>query len=190
MDIVVNIMPKRSLTERFLIFGLMLIFALMPLKSFALSEEELQLALLIKLSQFVTWTNRNDQKFDFCLYKGKGYEHLVSQKNSSLNVGKSPVRFVFLNDNSTVAEIHQCHLLFITEGSAVATKRILQRAIFASTLTVRTLDEFSHIGGMIELVKSQGRYTFKVNLSPVRDSKLQISSSFLEIATVIEGGSR
>lgn len=190
MGIVVNKIAKLSLTKKCLLFGVMLICAFMPPKSFALSEEELQLALLVKLSQFVTWSNRNEQRFDFCLYRGKGYEHLVSQQSSNLKVGKLPVRFVLLNDSSSVAEIHRCHLLFITEGSAIATKRILQRAIFASTLTVSTIDEFSHIGGMIELVKSNGRYAFKVNLSPVKESELQISSSLLEIATVIEGGSR
>lgn len=160
---------------------------LLPSKSFALSEEELQLALLLKVSQFTIWENRQDQEFLFCLYRGKEYQPIVSSIKSMPTVGELPVKFVFLKQNSLVHSIQQCHILFVTELSAVETKQILRRSTFSSTLTVSILNGFADIGGMIELVKLDNRYTFRINLSPVKKSGISISSSLLEISTVIKG---
>lgn len=159
-----------------------------PAKSFALAEEELQLALLLKVAQFTSWVEQDSAEFRFCLYRGKGYEVIVSKTDSPPTVGELPTRFVLLDTNTVAQTLRQCHLLFITEGSVVEAKQLLRRATFSPTLTVSTLSGFAEIGGMIELVKQQSRYVFHINLSAVKQSGLSISASLLEISTIIKGG--
>ncbi|WP_415892188.1 YfiR family protein [Neptuniibacter sp. PT8_73] len=188
MPLAVKIRFWNAKGRQYFSLGVLIALFLLPSKSFALSEEELQLALLLKVSQFTTWTERNDQEFKFCLYRGKGYEDLVSSSNSMPTVGKLPVHFVFLKQNTAAHLIHQCHLLFVTERSATETKQILRKSVFSPTLTVSTLDGFADMGGMIELVRQGKRYTFRINLQPVKESELNLSASLLEISSVIRGG--
>jgi len=164
------------------------LLAVFPAKSFALAEEELQLALLLKVAQFTSWVEQDKAEFRFCLYRGKGYEAIVAKVESPPTVGELPTRFVLLDANALAQTLQQCHLLFITEGSVVEAKQMLRRAIFSPTLTVSTLPGFAEIGGMIELVKQQNRYVFHINLSAVKQSNLSISASLLEISTIIKGG--
>lgn len=161
---------------------------LFPLKAHSLTEQELQVALLLKVAQFTHWPESDQLDFKFCLYRGKGYEVFKDPRHKQTKVGPLQVRFVFLKQDSSTYDIHQCQILFITEGSAVETKQVLRRASYAPTLTVSSLEGFAGLGGMIELVKIKNRFNFRINLTPVKKSKLGISSSLLEISTVIREG--
>lgn len=161
---------------------------LYPAKTFALTEEELQVALLLKVAHFTQWPQTDDQEFKFCLYRGKGYEVINDMRQKKPKIGAHQVNFVFLEQNTPTYLINQCSILFITEGSAVETKQVLRRASYSPTLTVGTLRGFANLGGMVELVKVKKRYNFRINLIPVKQSQLSISAPLLEISTVIKEG--
>lgn len=161
-----------------------------PGKSFALAEEELQIALLLKAAQFSTWPTRETEQFNFCLYRGQGYEAYTSDQKGKPQIGSLFVRFVFLESDAPSYQVNLCHLLFITESSAIEVKQMLRRATFAPTLTASTLQGFADLGGMIELRKRNNRYGFRINLTPIAETDLKISSSLLEISDVVRGDER
>lgn len=165
---------------------LLIICFFLPVKGNALTEETLQVALLLKVAQFTQWIDRDDQEFKFCFYQGKGFEQLENPENSPPVINELDVRFVFLKQNAPSHVLRNCHLLFITESSAVETKQVLRRAIYSPVLTVSTMEGFANLGGMIELVNVDKRYNFRINLTPVRESKLNISAQLLEISTVLK----
>lgn len=161
---------------------------LFPVKAHTLTEQELQVALLLKVAQFTQWPPSDDQDFKFCLYRGKGYEVFKGSYKKQQNIGPLPVRFVFLKQDTPTYLLNQCRILFITEGSAVETKQILRRASYSPTLTVSSLRGFASLGGMVELIKVKNRYNFRINLTPTKKSKLSIQAPLLEISTVIKEG--
>lgn len=169
----------------FAILGCLLTIS--PTKSYALSEEELHLALLLKVAQFTTWPAYEKDNFRFCLYPGKSYDKLITENSKPTKIGDLKVSFILLKEGVPSERIHQCKMLLITHRSAIETKQILRKAAFAPILTASTLEGFANIGGMLELEKLKGRYRFKINLTPVKASNLKISASLLEISEVIRG---
>jgi hypothetical protein len=52
-------------------------------------------------------------------------------------------------------------------------------------LTVSELPGFAESGGMIELYQMDDRIRFKVNLQSIREAGLELSSSLLKLAVIV-----
>lgn len=175
----------RNSTQWLRCFVALFVFLSLPAKSFVLSDEALKVALILKIAKFTHLPSRDEREFNFCFYRGKGYEELIEQTPEVPKVSGLPVRFVFLQERPKAFLLNQCHLLFITQDNAAEIKQILRRAAFSQMLTVSAFSGFAGLGGMIELDKKESHYAFRIDLAAVRDAQVELSSSLLEISTVI-----
>jgi hypothetical protein len=160
----------------------------MPVKGHTLSEEELEIALILKVAKFSVWPDKKEDSFNFCLYRGKGYQKVVMGLTEPPIVKGRPVNFVFIKDSSRFQFISLCDLLFVTEAASFEVKQVLHRAAHAPTLTLGSFPGFVGLGGMIELKKQSNRYGFEIDLLAVRNSGIELSASLLEISTIVNGG--
>jgi hypothetical protein len=55
-------------------------------------------------------------------------------------------------------------------------------------LTISDMDQFAAGVGMIGLVQVQDKMQFEINMDPVQQAKLKISSQLLKLARVISNG--
>lgn len=80
----------------------------------------------------------------------------------------------------------ECHILFVGSAAKGHFNRIMDQAREGSILTVSDLEEFVYKGGIIRLFTSKQRVRFRINLSAAQRADIQISSSLLKLAEVVE----
>jgi len=80
----------------------------------------------------------------------------------------------------------ECHILYVGFVARGHFNRIMNQAREGSMLTVSDLEEFVYKGGIIRLFTSKQRVRFRINLSAAQKADIQISSSLLKLAEVVE----
>jgi len=93
-------------------------------------------------------------------------------------------RDVELRDFATDPQYYS-HILFISSSESKTAAKILAKIDSKPILTVSDIPDFIHKGGMIGLVKKDGRIRFEINFSATRKAGLRISSQLLLLATVV-----
>ena len=89
-----------------------------------------------------------------------------------------------LNIEREIADdaLKTCHIAYITESEDRRLPRILALLQGKPVLTVSDIDGFAENGGMIELVLTDGRVRFDINLAAASTSQLRLSSQLLKLA--------
>jgi hypothetical protein len=84
-------------------------------------------------------------------------------------------------------DFRQSQVIFIGPSEKKHLSSILSSVKGADVLTVSDIENFSSSGGMIGLVFDVDRIRFEINLDPVLDSHLRISSKLLSLASTVKG---
>ncbi len=83
-------------------------------------------------------------------------------------------------------EIRNCHMVLVTDVSAVQTEALIEFLKHKHVLTVGdNIPDFCKLGGMINIVGTIPNLGFEINQNASKSSKLEISSELLDIATII-----
>jgi hypothetical protein len=77
------------------------------------------------------------------------------------------------------------HILFISSSEGKSAAKILSGIDNKPILTVSDIPGFIHQGGMIGLIKKDGRIRFEINFDATRKAGLRISSQLLLLATTV-----
>jgi hypothetical protein len=93
-----------------------------------------------------------------------------------------PVIIERLEDSSN---LDSCHVLYLAKSLQYEMLSIVDSIHSKPILTVSQLAGFSESGGMIELYHKEDRIRFKVNLRLIRESELDLSSSLLKLADIV-----
>jgi len=84
-------------------------------------------------------------------------------------------------------EIKHCHLVFI---SGIDSGQIPEAIVYLthnkSLIVGDNIDDFCHMGGMINLVGISPNFGYEVNVKAVERAGLTLNPGFLELATIIE----
>lgn len=87
----------------------------------------------------------------------------------------------------TVEDIKNCHILFVS----VTTKQDVRKALDAvkgkPVLTVSDTEGFARTGGMVRLYNEVGHIRLRINVQPVTEANLVMSSKLLRLADVVPG---
>ncbi|MEO7767255.1 MAG: YfiR family protein, partial [Ferruginibacter sp.] len=83
-----------------------------------------------------------------------------------------------------VAEIDDCHILFIAQKETVEIQNVLEYVNNRSTLTVGDAANFTTIGGMIAFITVHNKIRFQVNVKATKAAELVISSKLLRLAEI------
>jgi hypothetical protein len=93
-----------------------------------------------------------------------------------------PVIIELLEDTS---DLDSCHVLYLANSHKYDVLSIIDSIYSKPILTVSELPGFTESGGMIELYHNEDRIRFKVNLRIIRESGLDLSSSLLKLADIV-----
>lgn len=80
-----------------------------------------------------------------------------------------------------------CNLLFISGSDRSILPKIFAAVEGKSVLTIGEMSGFTEAGGVINLVKTENRIKFEVNLKAAQQAGLKISSRILKLATIVSG---
>jgi hypothetical protein len=86
---------------------------------------------------------------------------------------------------STVEEVRDCHILFITHADKNDIRRALDDLKVQPVLTVSDVDGFTKMGGMIRFFNENGRIKLRINVQSVSDAELVVSSKLLRLAEIV-----
>lgn len=84
------------------------------------------------------------------------------------------------------ASFRACHLLYITDVDAKATRQLVQSLTGATVFTVSDFNRFAALGGVANFFVQAGRLRFAVNMEAALRARLQISSKMLMLATFVK----
>ena len=86
----------------------------------------------------------------------------------------------------TLAQIDNCHILFVARSERASVDTILTKAGQKGLLTVSDLEGFADSGGMIGLIREGNKIRFEINLEAARQAGLMISSKLLNLAKIVK----
>ena len=85
----------------------------------------------------------------------------------------------------SLAGLGNCDLLFVNRETGANMARIMKAVKGRPVLTIGETDEFTRAGGMITFFLKQGWIRFRINPDAVHRSGLKLSSTLLELATIV-----
>ncbi|MCX4190870.1 YfiR family protein [Methylophaga sp. OBS1] len=94
-----------------------------------------------------------------------------------------PISTHQIND---VEQTDQCHLVYIDRNERDITQRLFVYLADKPVLTVSDISGFIDDGGMIEIVREDNKFRFKVNMSRMELANLKMSSQVLKLAVEVK----
>jgi YfiR/HmsC-like len=155
----------------------------MPSQS--MDEQAVLAALALNIVRYTTWpAEAQDQKnstIDFCVVG----DNVAQESFSSIDnkpVGDKTIHIIFL---SRLRNYQQCRVLYISELKQNYLLQVFSEIQKKPILTIGESYEFAKNGGMVGLENVDGKITMHVNLTPIHETKLNISARLLKLAKVI-----
>ena len=115
---------------------------------------------------------------------GKAFEELQATIRKS---GTKPVRVIQYGSYHEGLDMKNCHILFASSSEKKNFAKIVADLRGAPVLTVADTENFLSSGGMINLVKSQGKIRWMINRAHAEKAGLRFSSQLLALAVRVEG---
>ncbi len=163
------------------------------------SEPVVKVALLYKLTQFVSWPGDNwDEDWDrdrnrlpagapdpfrFCTLNDTSFDEALAALEGRRVDGRAIQVETLLPD----AHPDTCDLLFVSStANTQSGYAMFERCRGKPILTISDSNGFADRGGMIEITKRRKRLAFRINLAATRANGIRIAAPLLELSTVIE----
>lgn len=154
------------------------------------TEPQIKAVYLYNFGKFVRWqinAASGGNSFDICVIGKNPFGGLLESTVAGESMdGKA----IVVRNIAGMQESGQCRILFISSSEAGRLKAILGATRHQNALTVSDIPGFAMHGGMIEFVNQEGRVRFQVNVAPMSDAGLSVSSELLKVATRVIGVGR
>jgi hypothetical protein len=176
----------------FCIFAPVLFFCFSSLPDSAQStsgptESQIKAVYLYNFGKFIRWqpnAANGGNSFDICVIGKNPFGTLLESTIAGESVdGKT----IVARNIAGMQDAGQCRILFVSSSEAGRLKGILAGARHLNALTVSDIPDFTLHGGMIEFVNQEGRVRFQVNVAPMSDAGLSVSSELLKVAIKVTG---
>lgn len=150
---------------------------------FAKTEQDIKAAYLFNFMKFIAWPSLEGQtEFNLCVIgDDPANEKIKKLESRTLHNLNLHIEHFYTLDNTT-----NCHAVFVGESEKKFTEKIISFYSKTPTLTISSMDNFVHKGGMIGFVTMGNLIRFNINLKQARDTQLLISSKLLELANQVE----
>lgn len=148
------------------------------------NEMKLKMLYLYNFSKLTKWPEEHlslpHDEFNICIYGDNRY--LIAAKVlTNKKIKKHPIKMLSI---STPEQVIVCHTLFISRVS-LANKKFIKQAFRHNVLTVSDEDDFIDNGGIIQLININNKIRFEINVTQMKEGKLEISSKLLRLAKTI-----
>jgi hypothetical protein len=145
-------------------------------------EDALKAAYLFNFTKFVEWPGADDgSALTLCFVGGAGVQQALAGNIADRRIGSHRVIVRALTPQS---EVVGCSVLYVQSSLEMSARP--STVIGAPVLTVSDASGFAHQGGIIELFTEGNRLRFIVNMANARRAGIRISSSLLQLASVVE----
>jgi hypothetical protein len=145
---------------------------------------QVKAAFLYNFSQFVEWPasafNWKGSPFVIGILGHDPFGSYIEEIVEGEKVGD---RRILIKRFSSVAEVNECHILFVNTRSAADDIRTLRNK---SILTVSDEANFAKDGGMIRFVTDNNKIKLQINIVAARSANLNISAKLLRVAEIVE----
>ncbi|MCG7921380.1 MAG: YfiR family protein [Candidatus Thiodiazotropha lotti] len=179
------------MATRLLTYITIVVFSLSTMTISAAQDSEQEAALLktvfiYNFAKFTRWPDSQSKTVqDTLTLCSIGDDNIT--KNLPKLAGRvlrgKPIKIVKISDESILSN---CHLLYLAESTQNRIREVLQSIKMQPVLTISEMDQFSQMGGMIELTQDWDKLRFIINLNTTRSAGLRLSSRLLDLATIID----
>ncbi|MBT8065854.1 MAG: YfiR family protein [Gammaproteobacteria bacterium] len=179
-------MNLRRLRHRLLLAILASCFCV-PAMGDAVSDEDVKLALIYKITRFITWPTAGDQSsapFRFCLAENTIFE-LAQDRLTGRRIRDRDIEVHLLSDDA-VDLSDQCDVFYMARLKKDRVSQYLAMVAGQPVLTVSDVPDFAKNGGMIGLSTRSQKVGIKINVAAYESSDLVVSSQLLELADLID----
>jgi hypothetical protein len=146
-------------------------------------EYDVKAAYLVKLGSFVEYPRVRDPKaFHVCVAGPDPFGSRLAREASGLTIDGRPIATRRL---SHPREGRTCDVLFVARSATGDVAGTLAAVEGESVLTVSDAPQFTALGGMVQFVSRSGTVRFEVNLQPVQQSGLMVSSELVRHASSV-----
>ncbi len=178
--------PRRLRTPSVMLvlLGLLLTAPYSSLAEEASREYTLKAAYVYRIAQFVDWPENGSEssQLDVCILGEDPFGSAIDYIQGRISGGR---RFSLSRFDSPEG-LGGCHVLFISTSESGRLDAILERLEGRSVLTVSDVDDFARCGGMVGLVKRQGKVGLEINRAAAEAAGLQISAKLLELSRIVK----
>ncbi len=148
-------------------------------------EYQVKAAILYNFARFVEWPaeafDSPEAPISLCVLGANPYGQSLSLvENKPVRGRRLSVRLC-----KSVKEVQNCHILFICASEKERLQKILSSLDGQPILTVSDIKDFARQGGGINLIKSDNKIRFEINLDAAQQPGLKISSQLLKLAEVM-----
>jgi YfiR/HmsC-like len=176
------------------------ILSLVPLRAFGadvavaqqrppVSEYELKAAILYNLTRFVEWpaSAYADAQAPtvLCILGRDPFGTFLDSLTSKETVNGRPVQVRRLPNT---AELHACHVLYISSSERRSVPQIFESLKGSNVLTVGEMAMFAKRGGMVQFELEEKQVHFDINLDASLHADLKISARLLVLAKIVKSG--
>jgi len=167
-----------------LVCGLLLCLAC-PARA-QVNESQLKSVWLEHFTRFIEWPAEEGQAYFVIKTLGTGAinDYLIDTY-SNRTINGMPVKVVAV---ANVADVGNCHILFINESEARQIGQVLDMVQRRPILTIGDTRGFGKKGLIINFYKEGDKIRFELNISAAKDSGLEVSFRLLESARIIKNG--
>jgi hypothetical protein len=152
------------------------------------TETQVEAAYLFNFAKFARWrpSDAAARELRICVLGKNPFGSVLEStvKGESINGRTVTARTV-----ANLQEASGCQIIFVSESEAAHLEAILTAMRHQGSLTVSDIPHFAERGGMIEFVREDDRIRFKVNLAPMAEGNVGVSSELLKVATAVIGQS-
>lgn len=149
-------------------------------------ERDIEAVFLGRLSEFIQLPDKKREYIYITLIDENPFGHTINELYSNKKIKDKPVK---VNVVTSVEDIGDCDILFVTLTSTSLTNKTIEYAQRNAILTVSDQRSFAERGGIIQIEFINQKPKLKINLDSAIKSGIKIDSTLLAIAqSVISGG--
>ncbi len=146
-----------------------------------LKEYQLKAAFLYIFIAFTQWPDGINQTLKICVY-GEDYFGQEIDKLQTKSVHGSSIKILRL---ASLEGSKECQVLFISKSAISTLPDILTSIQGKNILTIADSPVAASEGVIINMILSQNKINFEINLQSARSVKLNISSKLLQLASKV-----
>ena len=150
------------------------------------TEYAVKAAMIYKIAKFVNWPETAFAPNEEEIVIGILGDDPFGKEIDILENKMVRDRKVHIIRFSSVEDVQQCHILFISESEVENMAKITEKLRNRSVLTVGDSPPFINDGGMINFNIMQDNIRFEINAAAAKQADLKISSMLLRLATNVK----
>lgn len=152
------------------------------------SEYEVKAVYLYQFAKFVNWpalSIDSEPNFVIGIHGHNPFSDFADAIYKDKQFKGKPLKIIQVK---TPEEAKQCHMIFFSGTDKYSTLKFISKIKTLPVLLVGDqIDDFCHIGGMINFTDKENKYRFEINPDVAKQSDIEISSKLFGVALIISG---